>query len=473
MEKRVHKLTFYHPKVEKAAECLEEEAYLVGGFVRDRLLRVKKDYLDVDFVVRKLADEEISCLEKIFGSRGFKIKKTKEVFSFVSGGSRFDFSTMEGERIEEDLKKRDFTINAIAVNLRELTLPFNDDALLIDPTGGYEDLIRGVIRPVSGSSLKDDPLRVLRGIRLKNLLDFEYSEKFLELAPLSAPLLQEIPEERIKEELLKLLKADRFSPALREMVQLKAFFPVFKELRGIEKIPPGGLHQFDLLEHTLRTVEFVEKFAIPESPSYLKEFSEAVLRDAQALKLTALYHDVGKPLTAKEREGRLTFYGHDKVGAPIARDALIRLGFGREWGKIAYYVVRNHLRPFFLYELFKEKRLSERAIYRFFRDCKGYGFHTLTVSVADYMATSEEMERSIGDYLDFIVYLVSFYRERLKDLKPLLTGEEIMEIKGFERPNRWVGRIKEKMLELQAIGKIKTREEAVAFVKGFTVKEEE
>jgi poly(A) polymerase len=83
------------------------------------------------------------------------------------------------------------------------------------------------------------------------------------------------------------------------------------------------------------------------------------------------------------------------------------------------------------------------------------------------------MERSVGDYLDFIVYLVSFYRERLKDLKPLLTGEEIMEIKGFGRPNRWVGRIKEKMVELQAIGKIKTREEAVAFVKGFTVKEEE
>ncbi len=472
MEKRVHKLTFYHPRVERVAQCFESEVYLVGGFIRDRLLRVKKDYIDVDFVVKKVEEKELKCLEEVFKRKGFRIKKTKEVFSFVFGNSRFDFSTMEGKTIEEDLKKRDFTINALAVNLTELTLPFNDDVVLIDPTGGYEDLIRGVVRPVSKTSLEDDPLRVLRGIRFKNILDFEYSEEFLELAPQFSPKLEEIPEERVKEELLKLLKADKFAPALREMVQLKAFFPVFKELKGIERIPPGGLHQFDLLEHTLRTVEFMENFALPEAPTYLKEFSKEVLRDKEALKLVALYHDVGKPLTAKERNGRLTFYGHDKVGAPVGRDALIRLGFGKEWGKIAYYVIRNHLRPFFLFDLFRKKKLTDRAIYRFFKDCRGYGFHTLSVSVADFMATSEEMAENVNEYLNFILYLVSFYRERLKDLKPLLSGEEIMEIKGFERPNEWIGKIKEKMLELQAVGKIRTKEEAISFVKGFTVKEE-
>ncbi|MEO2066403.1 MAG: polynucleotide adenylyltransferase, partial [Desulfurobacteriaceae bacterium] len=106
------------------------------------------------------------------------------------------------------------------------------------------------------------------------------------------------------------------------------------------------------------------------------------------------------------------------------------------------------------------------------KDCRSYGFHTLSVSVADFMATSEEMAENVNEYLNFILYLVSFYRERLKDLKPLLSGEEIMEIKGFKRPNEWIGKIKEKMLELQAVGKIRTKEEAISFVKGFTVKEE-
>ena len=472
MEKRVHKITFYHPKVERLGKCLDE-AYLVGGFVRDRLLRVRKDYLDLDAVAKGLDEEKIECLERELSARPFVIEKDKKVYSFVKGEERIDISEIDGETIEEDLKKRDFTINAIGVDVREILTPFNDDVLLIDPTGGYEDLIRGIIRPAYENSLKDDPLRVLRGVRLKNLLNFEYSEEFLKKAPQEAEKLSQVPEERIREELLKLLKADRFSPALREMVELKAFFPVFKELRGIEKIPPSGLHQFDLLEHTLRTVEFTENFALPEAPTYLKKFAEKVLKDKEALKLVALYHDAGKPLTVGEKEGRLTFYGHDRVGAPIARDALIRLGFGKEWGKIAYRVVRNHLRPFFLFELYKKGKLTNRAVYRFFRDAGDYAFHTLAVSVGDYMATSEEMAEKVNDYLDFVGYLASFYGERLKDLKPLLSGKEIMEIKGFERPNRLVGRIKEKMLELQATGKIKTKEEAVAFVKGFTVREEE
>jgi len=472
MEKRVHKLTFYHPKVEKLGKCLDE-VYLVGGFVRDRLLRVKKDYLDLDAVARELNGKKVECLEREFSARPFVMERDKKVYSFVRGEERIDLSEIDGETIEEDLRKRDFTINAIGVDLREILTPFNDDALLIDPTGGYEDLIKGVIRPAYENSLKDDPLRVLRGIRLKNLLDFDYSEEFLKRAPQEAEGLAGVPEERIREELLKLLKADRFSPALRDMVEVDAFFPVFKELKGIEEIPPGGVHQFDLLEHTLRTVEFTENFAVPEAPTYLKEFAERVLKDKDALKLVALYHDAGKPLTVGEKEGRPTFYGHDRVGAPIARDALIRLGFGKEWGKIAYRVVKNHLRPFFLFDLYRKGRLTDGAVYRFFRDAGDHAFHTLAVSVADYMATSEEMAEGVNDYLDFLVYLVSFYRERLKDLKPLLSGREIMEIKGFERPSRWVGRIKEKMLELQATGKIKTREEAVAFVKGFTVREGE
>ncbi|WP_457679940.1 HD domain-containing protein [Thermovibrio sp.] len=472
MEKRVHKITFYHPKVEKVAECLEGKGYLVGGFVRDRLLRVRKDYLDVDVVVKELEERELSCLIELFKSKGFTIKKTKEVLSFTFPSGRFDFSTMEGERIEEDLKRRDFTVNAIAVELSEIYLPFNDDVVLIDPTGGYEDLIRGVIRPISEENVKEDPLRVLRGIRLKNLLDFSYSKEFKEIAPKYSERLREVPEERIKAELLKLLEGERFSEAVKEMAEFKALFPVFKELEGIEKIPPSGLHAYDLLEHTLKTVEFTEKFALKEAETVFGDYAKELLKEKGALLLAALYHDVGKPLTVEEKDGRLTFYNHDKVGAPIAREAVIRLGFGKEWGKAVFFVVKNHLRPFFLFELSKEKKLTDKAVYRFFRDCKGYHFHTLTLSVGDFMATSPRMEEKVEEYLDFLVFLTSFYRERIEGLKPLLTGEEIIEIKGFKGPNKLVGKIKERLLEAQVLGKVKSKEEAVKFVKGFTTGEE-
>jgi len=471
MEKRVHKLTFYHPKLEKIWDCFNE-AYLVGGFVRDRLLRVRKEKVDIDLTVKGLTEKEVKCVEERLKGRAYSIKKDKEVFSLVTQGERIDISPLQGRTIEEDLRKRDFTINAIGVNLSELFLPFNDDALLVDPTGGYEDLVRGLIRPTGEEALKEDPLRVLRGIRFKHTLDFEYSGLFEKLAPIYGKELGKVASERVGEELRKVEERELLYETVRDLLRFNGFFQVFKELKGIERIPKGGLHQFDLLEHSLRTLFFMEKFALKEAKTILKEFWEEPLRDKGCLKLIALYHDVGKPLTAEERGGRLSFYGHDKVGAPIAQRALLRLGFGKQCSRVAYCAVRNHLRPFFLYELFKKGELSERAIYRFFRDSKGCSFHTLLLSVADFMATSQEMERRVNEYLDFIQYLLGFYRERLKELKPLLTGREIMEIKGFKEPNRWVGRIKEKLLELQALRKVNTKEEAISFVKGFTVGEE-
>ncbi len=466
MEKRVHKITFYHPKIEKIIGCLKE-GYLVGGFIRDRLLRVRKEYLDVDLVVKGIKESQVRCIGKELKARPFKFKKAKEVVSFSGKGWRVDLSEMEGSSIEEDLKKRDFTVNAIAVDVRELSLPFNDDVLLIDPTGGYEDLIKGVIRPTHKESLKEDPIRILRGVRLKLTLDFSYCESFISLSRKASHLIEKVPRERVGEEVKKMAESKSFWKALKDLETIGALFPTFKELKGIEKIPPSGLHQYDLKEHSIKTVYFLEEFALKEVKELFKDFFPQISERKRCLKLVALYHDVGKPLTVKEVNGKLTFYNHDKVGAEITRKGLIELGLGRECGKLGYYVVRNHLRPFFLYDLYRKGELSERAIYNFFRDVKDYAFHTLTLSIADFMATSKDMENSVTEYLDFLIYLRDFYTERLKELKPILTGREIMEIKGLSKPNRLIGEIKEKLLELQALGKVKTKEEAIKLVKGF------
>ena len=474
MEKRVHKLTFYHPKLERISGCLEE-GYIVGGFVRDRLLGVRKESVDIDIAVPK-PKTIVECVESELSIKPFSFERVKTVYSFVGKDFRFDISGILGSSIEEDLKKRDFTINAIAVDVRELFLPFNDDALLIDPTGGFEDLERGIIRPVYAGALSDDPVRILRGVRFKLELGFEYHSSFVEQAVKCSRLLEGAPTERVREELVKVLRRGDFHLFLREIDSLSSLYPVFRELEGIEKIPPSGLHQFNLKEHTLKCVELLETYALPKKEEILGEYGERIgneeffpgFTDRECLKLSALYHDVGKPGTVEERNGKLTFHGHDKLGAEIVKGALLRLSFGKRASKMAYTCVRHHLRPFFLYDLFKRGELSDRAVYRFFRDAGAYAFHVLLLSVADFGATSDECYGELPSYESFLKELVSFYRERLENLKPLLTGEEIMEIKGMEKPNKCVGIFKEKLLELQALGKVKTKEEAVKAVRGFS-----
>ena len=463
MEKRVHKLTSYLPVIEKIAQ-LFREGYIVGGFVRDRLLRrAGGDRIDIDVALPRLDRKKIEELKREIGASLFSIKRQKEVFSLVKEGLRIDITEISGETIEEDLLKRDLTINSLAVDLREILSPFNDDVVIIDPSGGYEDLERGIIRPTSRTSFEEDPLRIVRGIRLKCALDFRYSPEFLELAKRSYPKLGEVKRERIKEELLKAL-SQNFYCFLKNAYELGVLFKLFPELRDFEKVPPGGLHQYSLIEHTLRSVRELEErvFRLPE----FRDLNEKLL------KLAALFHDVAKPKTMDFKGNKPTFYGHDKEGAPLAKEALERLGFKREWGRALFYIVKNHLRPFFLFNLEKEGKLTSRAIYRFFRDSKNYAKEILALSIADRAATSEELARNISEYISFVRKLLSFYEENLKDLKPLLTGEEIISIKGAERGGKWVERIKDKLLESQVCGRIKSKEEAVRFVKGFTVEEE-
>ncbi len=474
MEKRVHRLTFYHPKLEKIAGCVET-TYLVGGFVRDRLLGVRKECVDIDVAVPD-PDSFARCVERELSLKPFSFEKVKRVYSFVSECFRLDISGILGDTIEEDLKKRDFTINAIAVDMRELFLPFNDDAVLIDPTGGFEDLQRGLIRPVYESAISDDPVRILRGVRFKLELGFDYHSSFVSQAETGAPLLQNSPSERIRDELVKVLKRDDFFKFLRDIDGLGALYPVFKELQGIEKIPPSGVHQFNLKEHTLKCVELLETYVLPERERVLGRYGKTLgsselfpgFTDRECLKLVALYHDAGKPHTVAEKDGRLTFYSHDKVGAEIAKEALLRLSFGKKAAKLAYTCVKLHLRPFFLYQLYQKGELTDRAIYRFFRDAGNYAFHVLLLSVADFGATSEEYRGELPLYESFLKELISFYEDRLENLKPLLSGREIMEILGLDKPGKCVGVFKEKLLELQALGKVKTREEAVKAVKGFS-----
>ena len=313
------------------------EVYEVGGSVRDRLLG--REPLDCDYLVRGIALPDLVDRLRTVGyadwvGRSFGV--IKFTFDTPDGARatvdvalpRSERSTGPGHRdfevnydpalpVEADLGRRDFTVNAMAVRL--------SDGFLIDPFGGREDLARGRLRLVFAEALEEDPLRILRAFGLVSRLGLSPDDELLTGMRRHAALLSGVSPERVAEEFAKLLvHAEKPSPALRLMRDtgaLDVLLPEMKDTVGCDQ--PGPYHAYDVFEHTCYTVD--------AAPPRL------------AVRWAALLHDVAKPATREVREGKLTFYNHEHLGAGVARRVLARLRYGHELEDQVAVLVERHL----------------------------------------------------------------------------------------------------------------------------------
>jgi tRNA nucleotidyltransferase (CCA-adding enzyme) len=308
----------------------------VGGAVRDRLLNLP--IKERDYLVAGIPFQELSALLEDFGKvdlvgRSFGVIK----FTQTHGGDRFtfdialprlEFSTGVGHkdfevsfdpyiRVEEDLVRRDFTINAMAMPL--------DGGELIDPLGGREDLGNKIIRMTSPTSFEEDPLRMLRAVRFAARFQFEIEPKTLQSIKDHAPLIDSVSVERIAEELNKtLLQPEKPSRGVRLMQStglLKQILPELEATVGVEQ--PGGYHAYDVFEHTAR--------AIDESPPSLR------------IRLAAMFHDIAKPQAKQLTEDGATFYGHETTGARRAAKIMRRLRYSNELAQEVTTLVERHM----------------------------------------------------------------------------------------------------------------------------------
>ncbi|MEO2068555.1 MAG: polynucleotide adenylyltransferase, partial [Desulfurobacteriaceae bacterium] len=211
MEKRI----FYHPVVEKIARCFSK-AFLVGGFVRDRLLNIFKDRVDLDIITFDDLKKVNNCILKTLKVSSFSFEKEKTVITFFGENFRIDVSNVK-DSLEKDLLSRDFTINAIAVSINDFSLT--------DPTNGLKDLKNRIVRPISKESIQRDPVRIIRGIRFKHFLGFEYHPTFINYSRLFSKNLENSPIERVKEELVKISNVGIFSKALKDFDLVGVFVP--------------------------------------------------------------------------------------------------------------------------------------------------------------------------------------------------------------------------------------------------------
>jgi poly(A) polymerase len=462
------------------------KSYLVGGFVRDVVL--KRDTADIDIAVATDALEIAPRIADALGGKFILLDEANRVGRVVimdkkapSGGHwQLDFSSFEGG-IEPDLGRRDFTIDAMAVDLAELA---KGDVSLIDPFNGRADLEGKIIRVVSGGAFQADAARLLRAVRLAAELDFTIDSQTEALIKRHSQLIAGIAGERVREELLRLLaipRSEQILPYLDGLGLLTAIFPEMALAKGAEQ---PREHFWDVFDHSLKAVVAVDYVlhrggwehapgealaAVPWSEALARHFARPVSAGStrrSLLKLAALLHDVAKPLTKTlTGDGRARFLGHGKKGAVIAAGILERLRFSGKEVKLVEAVIKYHMRPG---QLSHEGLPTRRAVYRYFRDCGEVGIDVLFFSLADHLAARGPGLNLGGwrEHARLVDYVLAQHAEQDKLVSParLLSGHDLINVFNM-KPGPRMGELLEAVREAQASGELSTREEALAYVR--------
>ncbi len=456
---------------EALLELAKEEVYVAGGPVRDTLL--KRPYKDLDLVVPKEVRAVSEKLARKLGTKVIVLDEKEGVFRLPIGENFFlDFSQFrKGARdIIQDLKARDFTINALAVPLSDFLNKSPSNWPIIDPTGGVRDLRRSFIRAIALENLLDDPLRILRAYRLAAELGFKIEAQTREYVKELASKIKEVALERVGTE-VKLLFEVPCGLIVSLMAEDRLLFELFPELSESEGVPQPTFHHLDVLGHSLLALEMADE-VIKDPLAYFglgedDPFGPLLRRpeEQRAIRLAALFHDVGKPATFAVRH-RITFYEHDRVGAETFMKIGQRLRFSKKFTQKVALLIRCHMRPFHLLREFKAGRLSNRAKRRLLKDCPDY-VSLFLVAMADSLASAgPDKEEGLETELAALFWEIHrFYEETLRPQQKtrLVTGRDLIELFGLE-PGPIFRELLEKVEEARAEGLIKDREEALSFL---------
>ena len=305
-----------------------------------------------------------------------------------------DVLPLNGATIEEDLSRRDLTINAIAAPL--------GSGGYVDPFGGLEDLGARRLRAVSPAAFERDPLRTLRLARLACELGFEVEPATQELARAAAPGLAEVAPERVFAELRRVVCAPGALAGLELMDAIGVTDVVLPELAALRGVEQSRFHHLDVSDHTRSVLAEVialkrdpERLAGDDAPALVRYLGEPLANDltrGQALRFGALLHDIAKPQTrAVTPQGRVTFMGHDEAGARLAAEILGRLRASERLRDHVAALTRHHLRLGFLVH---EMPLSRRAVYDYLHVTAPVAVDVTVLSVADRLATRGRQRRA-------------------------------------------------------------------------------
>jgi len=481
-------------------ESVTGSSFVVGGFIRDSF--AGKIARDVDIVVQgdpfAVAQEVARGLGGSFVPLDQKHCIARVVLTSRPEGESdasasrpeslvLDFARYEGS-IEDDLARRDFTIDAVAVPTRVIAARLSGtgqvtggaDDSTIDPLKGLVDLAEGRLRACGANVFVDDPGRLLRAVRLARELGLTIEPVTESRIQKYAHLISEVAAERTREELLKILSMPNADAGIRDLDRLGLLAGIFPELDTCRDVEQPTCHFWDVLEHSIQTVgtfEFVTGESdwrhgndemlesVPHEPAhdaYLSAQVSAEASRATLTKLACLLHDIAKPRTKSlDESGRARFLGHSQEGASMVTDILQRLRFSTQETAYVATLVDHHLRPS---QMSVEGTPSRRAVYRFFRDASTASIGVLYLAMADYLACRGPLF-TMGEWKNVCRLINSILEEHKRQeatVTPsrIIDGRELMRVLGMP-PGPAVGILLESIREAQAAGLVDSRDDAL------------
>jgi putative nucleotidyltransferase with HDIG domain len=441
-------------------------AWLVGGAVRDALEGATPP--DLDLTVPRGALALGRALAARLGGAFVALDEARGACRVLLGGERpaqVDLTDFRAPTLADDLRARDFTVNALGVSVSDLVE--RGAAVIEDPAGGLADLGARLVRPCGPRSLEEDPARALRAVRFALRPGWRLDPAAEAAVAAVAPRITEVSAERVRDEIAAILAGPKAGAGLRTLDRLGVLPALLPESRAMRDTAQPAPHRFDVWEHSLRTVEAAD--ALVENLTALAPWGEALrahlagelgdrLTRRETLKLGALLHDIAKPETRTVTEGRIRFIGHDAIGAARAAGIARRWRLSRRAGEVLERLVAEHLRPM---HLAQSGGVSRRARYRFHRALGEEAPDLLLLALADAAAVRGESPFAIWTEAGgAIIRDLMRGVEETAAAAPLLRGADVMQSFGLA-PGPEVGRLLERAREAQALGLVSTREEAL------------
>ena len=478
--------------IANALKQTNSTAYLVGGILRDSILNINNP--DIDIAVVGSAMNVGNAIAKIMNGKCFELDSLRGTYRVISSDpktkTQIDIATIQSE-IHNDLSERDFTINTLALNLKDVnfvkSVPQFSISQIIDNHKGIEDLRTRLLRMTNNRVFTEDPLRILRAVRLAAQHNLTIDDQTKTQIQRSNKLISKISGERVREEFLKLLSMENTVANLKTLDELGILTNIIPELEACRKTEQNIAHHWKVLDHMLETAGQVENIVtgrlintgpFPEFiADYIpitdlhKDYFNQIYSEGHSrltlLKLSSILHDVGKPKTKTvEADGKIRFLTHAKLGGEIASSILKRLKFSNLGVNLIKNQVENHLRPSQISN--PPEKPTLKAIRKFYKDTKDSSLDILYLNMADYIAAkgpklSRKEWKDHCRNIEIIQNNESSYKKATNQRK-LLSGHDIM-VGLCLKPGPLIGILIEEIEESRMEGLVSNKKEALELIR--------
>ncbi len=457
------------------ANRYQVEVFVVGGTVRDWLSG--KQAKDLDLAVSSHALDFARELAADISGTFVLLDDGEQTARVVWRDLVVDIAVFRSgvTTILDDLVKRDFTINGLAIPFEPDISSLLDSKKVIDPSCGLADLADKIIRVFSAESFVDDPLRLLRAFRFFAETGFEIEPATWHLITQYYGLISSVSVERVIYELDCIMASPRAYEAVLLLYKSGLLFVLFPELKQGEGIDQPASHHLDVFEHNMAALEWIERI-LQEPARFFPHHGEAMAtylaKDKRKiwLKWAALFHDLGKPAACKIIDERITFYNHDRVGAEIIERLAKRIRWSREQTEQVSRLVSLHMWPFHLSNIKRKNSVTPKACLKLYKTAAGELPGLFLLTMADSLAGQgpgkpPDMEQELAELFGQVIEVCEEKVEPVLAGPPLLSGKDLIGL-GLT-PGPLFNEIFSGLEKAQVIGEVEGKEQGIAWVREF------